>query len=47
MPLFLATLERDDGLFPGLQVFQLDHTVRISGLQKFCALCRARSFRSR
>ena len=26
MPLFLATLERDDGLFPGLQVFQFDHT---------------------
>ena len=31
--LLLPRLERDDDLFPGLQVFQLHHTVGISGLQ--------------
>ena len=30
--------ERDDDLFPALQVFHLDHTVGISGLQKQRAL---------
>jgi hypothetical protein len=38
MPLLLCRLERDDGLFPGLQVFQPDDTVGISGLQKLRAL---------
>ena len=33
MPLLLRRLERDDGLFPGLQVFQSGDTVGISGLQ--------------
>ena len=33
MSLLLPPLERDDDLLPGLQVFQSDHTVRISGLQ--------------
>jgi DNA processing protein len=30
----LRRLERDDDLFPTLQVFQPDHTVRISGLPR-------------
>jgi hypothetical protein len=38
MPLLLRRLERDDGLFPGLQVFQPNDTVGISGLQKLRAL---------
>jgi hypothetical protein len=33
MPLLLRRLERDDDLFPGLQVFQPNETVGISGLQ--------------
>ena len=43
VPLLLPRLERDDDLFPGLQVFQLDHTVRISDF-RICAACKARSF---
>ena len=38
MPLLLPRLECDDDLFPGMQVFHLDHAVRISGLQKLRAL---------
>jgi hypothetical protein len=37
-PLLLPRLEGDDDLFPRLQVFQPDHTVRISGLQNLRAL---------
>jgi hypothetical protein len=33
MPLLMRRLECDDDLFPGLQVFQLHHTVGISELQ--------------
>jgi hypothetical protein len=33
LPLLLRHFECDDDLFPGLQVFQLNHTVGISGLQ--------------
>ena len=33
VPLLLRRLERDDDLFPGLQVFQLNDTVGVSGLQ--------------
>jgi hypothetical protein len=38
MPLVLPRLERDDDLFPGLQVFEPHHAVRISGLQNLRAL---------
>jgi hypothetical protein len=38
MSLLLHRLKRDDDLFPSLQVFHLDHTVGISGLQKQRAL---------
>ena len=38
MPLLLPRLECDDDLFPSMQVFHLDHAVRISGLQKLRAL---------
>jgi hypothetical protein len=38
IPLLLPRLERDDDLFPRLQVFELDHAVRISGLQNLRAL---------
>ena len=38
IPLLLRRLERDDDLFPTLQVFQPDHTVRISGFQNLRAL---------
>jgi hypothetical protein len=38
MPLLLRRLERDDDVFPGLQVFQPNHTVGISGLQNLRAL---------
>jgi hypothetical protein len=37
-PLLLPRLECDDDLFPRLQVFHPDHTVRISGLQNLRAL---------
>ena len=33
-PSFFSAVERDDDLFPSLQVFHLDHAVRISGLQR-------------
>ena len=38
IPLLLRRLERDDDLFPTLQVFQPNHTVGISGLQNLRAL---------
>jgi hypothetical protein len=38
IPLLLRRLELDDDLFPGLQVFQPNHTVGISGLQNLRAL---------
>jgi hypothetical protein len=37
-PLFFSAVERDDDLFPSLQVFHLDHAVRIPGLQKLRAV---------
>src|SRR4051812_36774021 len=44
--LLLPRFERDNDLFPGLQVFQLDDAVRIFDF-RICAASKARSFWSR